>query len=290
MGVVSHSYPPRIQAFRAEIMRVLPRTPNDWASLESLRSMPTHGLILAFLTWRMRFVPAKPRMVRLWTHGVTPLQFQTLKPKLRPFLEKVTAGKDLTPHLSELVNKSGIDLNRAQPCARRRDIDMVLTRAGLHHFHVGAVGPGNPKGRSHALIFAEVLEKEFRLVALSDHRVFERSSSEHLRFFAICHAYMAKDVPPGHGFMANPVMSSGHSMLVRLFANKCEEDMQNLDPWLDDPAFIDKLYGDQPILRNAESIMRPGNPSLSWDFEDLEFGIRDRRTGVFFCRLPFFAR
>jgi hypothetical protein len=284
------AYSSRIQAFRNDVIRVLPRVPNDRHSLKSLQVMPTHRLILAFVTWRMRLIPAKPRAVRIWSGGVTPLQFQLAKPKLRPLLEKVAAGRDLTPHLSDLVHRKGIVLPGARPMDRRQDIDMVLTREGLHHFHVGVTGSDNPKGRSGSLVFAEVLEKDFRIVALSNHSVFDVKSAERSRFFGICHAYMAKDVPPGQGFMANPVMSSGHSLLVTLFADKCDDEMRRLDPLLDDPAFVDKLYHDQPLLRDGQLVASPASPSFAWRFEDLQFGILDKQTMVFFCRFPFFSR
>lgn len=152
---------------------MLPRAPNTRASLEVLRAMPTRVLILSFVTWRMRLIPAKPRFVRFWSGGVTRAEAEAAKPWLQPFLERVAAGKDLTPHLSDLVKKKGVVLPGANPADRRKDIDIVLTREGLHHFHVGVAGPGNPKGRSGHLVFAEVLEKEFRVVAIVDHRVFE---------------------------------------------------------------------------------------------------------------------
>ena len=203
-------------------------------------------------------------------------------------MKKVEAGADLTPHLSDLVMTKGVVLPGANPADRGKDIDGVLTRHGLHHFHVGNVGPGNPKGRSGILIFAEVLDKEFRIVAISDHEAFEQGSTEQLRFFGICRSYVAKDVPPGQAFMANPVMSSGHSMLVTLFADRCEDQIERLDPQLDDPAFVARLYNDQPILRDGMAIVKPPKPSLAWYFEDLK--ILDRRTKVFFCIYPFFDR
>jgi hypothetical protein len=287
---MSNTYPPRIQAFRDEMINLIPRAPRNQASLEFLRAMPTRQVILAFVNWRMRLIPAKPRAVTLWSGGVAPLQFQAAKPKLRPLLEKVAAGKDLTPHLSGDAKNKGIVLPGARPAHRRKDIDMVLTRHGLHHFHIGIPAPGNPNGRSGTLIFAEVSEKEFRIVAISDHRAFELGSAQQLHFFATCHSYMAKDVPPGQAFMAHPVMMSGHSMLVALFADKCEDEMLRLDPLLDEPAFIDKLYHGQPILREGQPVARPANPSMAWHFEDLRFGILDRQTMVFFCIFPFFAR
>jgi hypothetical protein len=213
-----------------------------------------------------------------------------MRPSLQPFLSKVAAGKDLTPHLSDLVNKKGVILPGARPADRGKDIDMVLTRQGLHHFHIGISASGNRKGRSGSLVFAEVLEKEFRVVAIADHRAFARGSAEQVRFFQVCHSYMAKDIPPGQAFMANPVMASGHSMFVTFFADRCGDEILRLDTLLDDPAFIDKLYNDQPILRDGKPVARPANPSMAWHFEDLRFGLLDRQTMVFFCIFTYFAR
>jgi hypothetical protein len=236
--IMAGTYPPRIQAFRDSMIKGLPRTPNDKASRASLEAMPTRRLILAFITWRMRLIPAKPRKVSLWAGGVTPLELHAAEPRLRPLLKKIEAGKDLTPHLSDLVMTKGVVLPGANPADRGKDIDAVLTRHSLHHFHVGVVAPSNPKGRSGVLIFAEVLDKEFRIIAISDHGAFEQGSDEQLRFFGICDAYAAKDVPHGQAFMGNPVMSSGHSLVVTLFADRCEDQIERLDPELDDPAFI----------------------------------------------------
>jgi len=253
--------------------------------------MPTHKLILAFLTWRMRLIPAKPRTVKYWSGGVTPDQFCSERLKIQSLLEKVVAGKDLTPHLSDRVNKKGIVLGGgASAMHPRQDIDMVLTRHGLHHFHVGVVGSSNPKGRSDRLVFAEVLDDEFRIIAIADHRAFQQGSAEQIRFNQICHAYMANDVPPGQAFMTNPVMASGHSSLVTVFSDKCDDEMRRVDPLLDDPVFIDKLYHDQPILSDGLPVTRPANPSFKWYFDDLRFGILDKQTMVFFCIFPFFAR
>jgi hypothetical protein len=283
-------YSQRIQAFRDSMIKELPRAPNNKASRASLRAMPTRRLILAFITWRMRLIPPKPRKVSLWAAGVTPSELHVVGPRLRQLLKKVEAGGDLTSHLSDLVMTKGVVLPGANPADRGKDIDGVLTRHGLHHFHVGVVGPGNPKGRSGVLIFAEVLDKEFRIIAISDHGAFQQGSTEQLRFFGICRAYVAKDIPPGQAFMANPVMSSGHSLIVTTFAVRCEDQIKRLDPQLDDPVFIDRLYNDQPILRDGKSVVRPSKPSLVWHFEDLKFGILDQASKVFFCIYPFFDR
>jgi hypothetical protein len=85
-------------------------------------------------------------------------------------------------------------------------------------------------------------------------------------------------------------MASRHSFVVTHYADRCDIEMQRLDPQLDDPAFADKLYKAQTIMVDGKRIVRPANPSLTWHFEDLTFGIMDATTKVFFCIFPYFAR
>jgi hypothetical protein len=286
---MEENHPSRVQAFRASMIKELPSAPNNREARASLQAMPTRQLILAFITWRMRLIPAKPRKVKIWG-SVLPSELKAVAPKLRSFLQKVEAGRDLTSHLSDLVKTKGIVLPGANPGDRGKDIDQVLTRHGLHHFHIGLVDPDNPKGRSGVLVFAEVLETEFRIIAISNHGAFKRGSSEQVKFFGICNAYIARDIPAGQAFMLNPVTTSGHAVVTIGFSVKCEDQIAILDPQLDDPAFIDKLYNDQPILRDGKPVVRPPKPLLTWFFDDLKFGILDRRTEVFFCIYPFFSR
>jgi hypothetical protein len=218
-------------------MKELPRAPNNKASRASLETKPTHELILAFITWRMRLIPAKPRKVRLWAGGVTRSSFRAVESRLQPLLKRVEAGADLTPHLSDLVMTKGVVLPGANPADRGKDIDGVLTRHGLHHFHVGDVDPGNPKGRSGVLIFAEVLDKEFRIVATSDHSAFERGSTEQLRFFGICRAYVEKDIPHGQAYMANPIWPTPSCRPVTQCLSQCSRanariKLRHLTPFL----------------------------------------------------------
>ncbi|WFU04498.1 hypothetical protein QA648_27335 (plasmid) [Rhizobium sp. CB3171] len=284
------SYSPRVATFRASMIAQIPRAPRNRVSLALLQSMPTRELIFRFVTWRMRLVTAKPRTVTLWAGGVTQAQLQDLLPELQPLLEGVERGEDLTPYLSNLVENKGVILPGANPSDKGKDLDSILIRNGLHHFHVGAAGPGNRVERSNRLIFAEVLEAEFRIVAISDHGAFVQGSPEQQRFFSISRSYVEKDMAPDSFYMMNPVMSSGHSMVVTMFGLQCEKEIERLDPLLDDAEFVDSLYNGQPIFRGDTQIFRPRNPKFSWHFDNLKLGILDRKTKVFFCIFPFFDR
>jgi hypothetical protein len=257
-----------------------------WSSPRNANSMPH----FVYLTWRRRFIPAKPRTVKFWPPGIIHPGYMSIRPLLSPFIRKVEAGDDLTPHLSDLVNTAGFVLPTPANTRRGDDKDMVLTRLGLHHFHVGAVAPDNPKGRSGHLIFAEVTESDFTVIAVGDHRVFTAGSPESIRFYETSLAYITRTVLPGQGFMLSPVETSGDSMELRLFSRACESQIECLDQKLDDRQFIDELWNGQPIEREGQSIQKPAKPSFKWHFDDLRFGIIERKTLVFFCIYRFFTR
>lgn len=138
--------------------------------------------------------------------------------------------------------------------------------------------------------YAEALEEEFRIVAICNHEAFESGSAEYRRFFNVCTAYIEKDIPPGQGYMSGPVMSSGHSMIVSVFAEACVRKMHETDPQLDDPDFIDKLYNGQEILRAGQTVPKPAKPTLEWHFRDPVLGILDRKFKFLFQVLPYFSR
>jgi hypothetical protein len=75
-----------------------------------------------------------------------------------------------------------------------------------------------------------------------------------------------------------------------MFGMKCNAEIERLDPLLDDASFVDQLYSQRPILREGQTVGRPAKPSLGWHFNDLAFGILDRKTMVFFNLFPYFAR
>lgn len=279
----SPNYPPRIKAFRSEMIRNIPKVPNTNEAKAHLTAMSTNELMLIFLTWRMRFVSARRRDVKIWSGGVDPQVFASMLRSLNPLLTNVKIGADLTPHLSNLVNTLGYAMPSTTPQAQRRDDkDGVLTKTGLHHFHVGEVSAKNPKARSGKLVFADVSDTEFRIIAISDHDAFDIGSKEWKRLFGISNRYIQSQLPVETvGFMAYPTMSSGHSMHLFLFARHCDDLMTQIDACLDDPDYINDLYNNiEP--REGQVIAIPKKPKFKWHFNDNNFGIYETKNGVFF--------
>lgn len=275
------SYPPRIKAFRNELIKAIPKVPNTKATAAHMDTFGTHHLMLIYLTWKMRLVRTKPRNVLIWSGGVELDHFARIRSQIEPLLGKVESGQDLTPHLSSLVNTLGFAMSNAPEEKRSQVIDRVLTKTGLHHFHVGAMTATNPKGRSGRLVFADVADDVFKIIAISNHDAFKIDSIEWKELFAISNRYIQSQVPIGTPFMAYPTMSSGHPMELVKYADCCDETMITLDANLEDRTFVDKLYSEENV-GNVQRMRRPINPNFKWHFENRDFGLLERKTHVFF--------
>ncbi len=278
---MQQKYPPRIQAFRNILIKAIPKVPNTKATVAYMDTFGTHYLMLIYLTWKMRLLPAKPRKVRIWSGGVNPYYFATIRSHIQPLARKVEHGQDLTPHLSRLVRTLGFVMPEVSSEQRRHEMDWVLTKTGLHHFHVGASTAANPRGRSGRLVFADVTDDEFKIITISDHDAFNIGSTEWKELFGISNRYIQSQVPPGASYMAYPTMSSGHSMELVLYANHCDETMTRLDPSFEDRAFVDRIYSENDAAA-YQDIERPAKPVLKWHFENRDFGVLETKTGVFF--------
>lgn len=275
------NYPPRVRALRNEMIRTIPKVPNTKATVEHMNTFGTHHLILIYLTWKMRLVSPMPRKVLIWSGGVDPRYYATIQSLIQPLVGKVERGEDLTHHLSDLVNTLGFAMPEVPIEKRRHDKDGVLTKMGLHHFHVGAMTSTNPRGRSGRLVFADVTDKEFKIIAISNHDAFKIGSAEWAQLFAISNRYIQSQLPPDTAYLAYPTMSSGHPMELVSYADSCDDMMMKLDPSLEDRAFVDKIYSENDAI-DGQDLKRPSNPTFKWHFENLDFGVLETKTRVFF--------
>jgi len=246
-----------------------------------MNTLSMQQLVLIYLTWKMRLVRAVPRKLRIWSGGVDPVFLESMRSEIEPLAGKVDRGQNLSSHLSNLVNTLGFAMPQV-PAEKRRNVrDAILTKTGLHHFHVGAVNVANPRGRSGRLVFADVTDDEFRIIAISDHDAFNIGSDEWKRLFGISHRYIQSQVPGGGPHMAYPVMSNGDSMALLMYAMHCEELMMRRDSQLDDPAFADEFYS-SCRSEDGREVQRPRRPNFRWSFSECDLGVTETKSGVFF--------
>jgi hypothetical protein len=255
--------PPRIKKLRLELVKIIPRFPNNRESLLHMQQKRLSDVLIDYVHWRARYVGKRPRQIEMEAAAKADPCWSTMAAAIEAFLEKVRSGDDLTPHLSLLPHTRGYSLAAHTPGAtnedRWSDKDFLLTRMNYHHFHLGI-------GRTDELIFAEVSRDKFKVIAIFNHDVFEEGSIERARLSALHNQIIFRGLPPGAGLMDGPVMSSGHAMHVVMYAHYCARRVESVDPELDDRAYIEKWY-------SLSKIELPPKPKFKWTFLHLDLAV-----------------
>jgi hypothetical protein len=122
-----------------------------------LAAMPLRALLSVYWTWRERFPVPRPRAVhRSRELAASPGATQHAA-DLTELERKMTAGEDLTPHLSERVEVAYIpDADRPGVDRRTRDADRdrMLNAWGIHHLHLSsAPGRGTFTARGRDVLY-----------------------------------------------------------------------------------------------------------------------------------------
>ena len=258
----------------------MPRWPNDRAARDAVEGYHLNKVMIAFLNWRSRHVPARPRSVQIERAVLSDPRWISHSQAVHRIAEKARKGEDLTPHLSLLPQKIGVAPLARGPGStseqRWADKDFLLTTTGFHHFHLGVrLEPKGHAERTDDLLVAEVTRDRFVAVSLTTHGVFDMGSDERRRINRICEAHSASMIEPGTAYMRPPIMSSGHTMQVVFYADACLRQMTALDVQLDDRDFQRRLYADADMNP-------PAKPKLRWHFLGLDFGLMDAASNVFF--------
>ena len=275
----------RIKALRRDLIAAVPRFPNDKASLQAIEAKPLTGLVITFLTWRLRHVGVRPRSVLGGLILAADPRAAALKPNIDVFLDIVQAGGDLTPYLSLEPRTKGYT-----PAAEARgphsdgwaDKDFLLNVMGLHHFHLGLTTEvaGHAK-RTNELIFASVTRDTFEILGLVDHSVFDHDDNgsmtvDRQALWSMYDARLEAGSLPGQfsigGFGGFGITTSSHPVAVTFAAQDHVKIMREIDPKLDDPQYVASLYPEGSV---------PAKPTLRWHYRHLDFGLLDEKAGFF---------
>jgi hypothetical protein len=248
-----------------------------------MRQKRLGDVLVDYLNWRSRYIGSRPRQIEIEAAATADRRWSAMSVPVAAFLEKVRRGDDLTPHLSLAPHTRGYALAARAPGAtnedRWSDKDLLLTRMGYHHFHLGtAIEPAGHASRSDDLIFAEVSRDIFKVIAIFDHGVFDQASAERMRLAALHEKIIFRGLPPGAGVLRGAVTSSGHALHVVVYARRCGRLIQFVDPQLDERAYIENLYA-------QGKIEPPQKPKLEWAFFHLDLAIYDRAKGAAFVVL-----
>lgn len=275
---------PRIKTFRENIIKSIPCFPNDRATRGVLEGKHLTDLLIAFIAWRLRHVRQARRTVSGRGELANDPRAAGLMLNLDAFLKAVEDGEDLTPYLSLGAVKEGYTpaAEGSGPEKSWADKDFLLNIMGLHHFHLGLTKEAKGHAaRTNEVLFASVTRNTFEIIGLFDHDAFERRDDgtmtpERDRLWSIYSARQAANTLPGQlslgGFNGLGISMSSHPMAVVRAAQEHARIIREIEPKLDDPAYVRSLYPLDGI---------PKNPKFRWGYNNLDLGLCDDKAGFF---------
>lgn len=264
----------------AQIVKQVPRLPNNRTSLDQLQQKSLSDLLVIYLNWAGRYVPPRVRRVVVEPTLTADPRWKTHAPSVNHLLQKVRAGEDLAPNLSSKVERHGFTESgglggRSQ--SKWEDKDFLLITMGYHHFHLGAQAQADQVERTGAVLFAQLTRETFHALGLFDHSVFDvgaSMSAERERMWQMYDRRVSFGRPPGVFFSANPITSSGHSLRDVQMAMDYARVIRFIDPQLDTLARRSALFNDMPIEQVKAM-------KLDWHFSYQDLGLVDRAGNVF---------
>ncbi len=91
----------RIRNLKDQLIKELPFFPNDKETLNELESQGLSGVLIHYLHWKTRLVPARPRIVHLAPEVTADKRWKSLKQGINGLFGKVRNGEDLSSYLSK---------------------------------------------------------------------------------------------------------------------------------------------------------------------------------------------
>lgn len=274
-----------LQNLKKKLIRELPFFPNNKETLQELEKQHTGDVLLHYLHWKTRLVPARPRKVQVAPEVTNDKRWKKARTGATEFLDKIRRGDDITPHLSKRIHQYGYT-----PSQRIRsgevdswiDKDQLLNTTGLHHFHLGMnIQTTGLSERTDEVLFAHVSRDKFHAIGIFDHSVFkqpcdnEESSKERKRLWELHRKYSSIGIPEGSAFLSNPIMCSGHPLQVVRSADIYWQIICENDKKLQEIAFAKELYAN----KNSPP---PKKFKLEWYVHGLDLGILDKRNNCLF--------
>jgi hypothetical protein len=229
--------PPRIRKFRRELVKVIPRIPNNKESLLHMQQKPFGDLMIDYVNWRSRHIGVRSRTVGVEPAAKFDPRWTANSAAISLFLDKVRHGDNLTPHLSIEPHTRGYTVAarapNAPPADKWSDKDFILNINGYHHFHLGTkIEAKGHAARTDDVIFAEVTRDHLTVIAVFDHSVFEFGSPERMRLAALHETIVTRGIQPGTICIGAAIATSGHTLQVVRYAQHCLRLMAELEPKL----------------------------------------------------------
>jgi hypothetical protein len=275
--------PKRLKRLRKDLIKCIPRVPNDRASRDHMEAKGLPEIVIDYLNWRSRYVGIRPRTATIEPAALVHPNWISRQYEIEQFLEKARQGEDLTPHLSLAPHTRGYTPASQQQGAtveeKWSDKDFILNTMGYHHFHLGTTKEAaGHASRTDEVIFARVTRDHFDAIAVFDHSVFELNSAERQRLWQLHDDIIFRGVAPGSVVMGNMIATSGHSLHVVTYGQHCLRYLRSTDPQLEGGDFMNDLY-------ERAQFERPAKFKPIWCFRHLDLAIWDEPKRALFVMI-----
>ncbi|SEQ12818.1 hypothetical protein SAMN03080615_00551 [Amphritea atlantica] len=274
-----------INRLKNKLIKELPFFPNEKKTLEELESKNINEVVIHYLHWQTRQVPARIRTVHRAPELTSDKRYKTLKEDINSLLDKVRNGESLHPFLSHRAHQKGytpVQRVKDGEVDGWEDKDQILNTKGFHHFHLDmTLEQSGLSKRTNEVLFAFVDRKSFHAIAIFDHSVFEQSDAsgsmtdERKRMWDVHEKYATLGMKPGSVYMNNPIMTSGHPLYLIRLADHYTRRILEIDPRLGEREFVNSIY-------KEANLEPPSKFNLDWHLEGLDLGILDKKNNVFF--------
>lgn len=272
----------RIRQLHDEIVQTIPcEKPKFRADLAALS---IGAVTTVYVNWADRFIPTRQRRVVYLDGFWASDSAWRMRDAVLDVEQKVASGADLTGHLSSQVDFKGFapsryDGNGLLLNSKWRDKDFALNAYNAHHLHFK-----ERPGRSKELLFAEFTRDIAVFVMVGDHDSFDgpelegrilearaRNGHELKGIMApTSGGYTAAErnelaragistmaVVDGKVVIAASVSTAGTSDYASMHASKLLKTLAKWDEKLDDPKWVEELFG-------GSDVQYPAAPKLEW--------------------------
>jgi hypothetical protein len=286
---------PRLLAFHKKLAELIPCEPESVRA--DLHRMSTPELLVRYLNWADRYVAQRPRRVIAWEGFVRHGSAQLHREAVYGLAEKIKAGDDVTPFLSERISRFGYvspeDNKRKPRGVEWRDKDYALNAFDVHHLHLKPAG-------TRALLYVCFSRNDAFFVMVGDHKSFDDGTLA--QAIAECRVgaglefkgALAQELPRNmreqnrierygfstysqvgsHTVMGAMLSSAGTTVLHTMHANSISRAIKKIEPQLDDPNFCQKLFG--------ESGTGPETPAFEWVMRHCDLCLAEATSGANF--------
>ncbi|MBO9489827.1 hypothetical protein J7384_05585 [Endozoicomonas sp. G2_1] len=214
----------RIRSLKKRLIKELPFFPNNKKTLTDLESQSLNGILIHYLHWKTRLVPARRRRIQIAPEVTSDKRWRRLKEDINALLHKIRNEEDVFPYLSKRAHYYGYT-----PAQRIKDgevdswedKDQILNTKGFHHFHLNMnVQSTGLSERTDDVLFAYVTRENFHAIGIFDHSVFDSADSngnmndERSRMWRLHEKHAMLGMEPGTAYISHPIATSGHPIYI----------------------------------------------------------------------------